>query len=163
MPISIPALETIEDFLAQKRIAMIGVSRNPKDFSADLFQEFRRRGYDMVPVNPKVSEVMGQPCYARVQDIQPPVDAALLMTKPEITDEVVSDCVAAGVRRVWMYRAGGKGAVSLKAVAFCQERGIQVIPGQCPFMFLTGAAGVHKFHGFFRKITGRYPRHQHAA
>jgi predicted CoA-binding protein len=106
---------------------------------------------------------MGQPCYTRVQDIQPPVDAALLMTKPEITEEVVADCAAAGIRRVWMYRAGGKGAVSLKAVAFCQEHGIQVIPGQCPFMFLTGAAGVHKFHGFFRKITGRYPRHQHAA
>ena len=163
MTIPTPPLETIEDFLAQKRIAMIGVSRDPKEFSADLFQEFRRRGYDMVPVNPKVSEVMGQPCYARAQDIQPPVDAALLMTKPEITDEVVSDCAAAGIRRVWMYRAAGKGAVSLKAVAFCREHGIQVIPGQCPFMFLTGAAGVHKFHGFFRRITGRYPKHRHAA
>jgi hypothetical protein len=143
MPTPITALETIEDFLAQKRIAMIGVSRNPKDFSAALFQEFRRCGYDMVPVNPKVPEVMGQPCYARVQDIQPPVDGALLMTKPEITDEVVTDCAAAGIRRVWMYRAGGKGAVSLKAVAFCQEHGIQVIPGQCPFSSrLSGCAQV---------------------
>jgi uncharacterized protein len=162
MQIPIPALETIEDFLAQKRIAMIGVSRRPKDFSADLFQELRRRGYDMVPVNPKVAEVMGLRCYPRVQEIQPPVDGALLMTTPEVTDEVVSDCAAAGIRRVWMYRAGGKGAVSLKAVAFCQEHGIQVIPGQCPFMFLPGAGGVHKFHGFIRKITGRYPTHQHA-
>lgn len=163
MPIPIPALETIEDFLAQKRIAMIGVSRNPKDFSAALFEELRKRGYDMVPVNPKVSAVLGQPCYARVQDIQPPVDAALLMTTPEITDEVVTDCADAGIRRIWMYRAGGKGAVSENAVAFCQERGIQVVPGQCPFMFLPGAAGVHKFHGLFRKITGRYPKHEHAA
>ena len=163
MQIPIPALESIEDFLAQKRIAMVGVSRHPKDFSADLFQELRRRGYDMVPVNPKVREVMGLPCYPRVQEIQPPVDGALLMTTPEVTDEVVSDCAAAGIRRVWMYRAGGKGAVSLKAVAFCQEHGIQVIPGQCPFMFLAGAGGVHKFHGFVRKITGRYPKHQHAA
>ena len=163
MSIPIPSLETIEDFLSQKRIAMIGVSRNPKDFSAALFEGLRKRGYEMVPVNPKISEVMDQPCYARVQDIQPPVDGALLMTKPEITEEVVADCAAAGIRRVWMYRAGGKGAVSLKAVAFCQEHGIQVIPGQCPFMFLTGAAGVQKFHGFVRKITGRYPKHQHAA
>ena len=163
MPTSILALETIEDFLAQKRIAMIGVSRNPKDFSVALFEELRKQGYDMVPVNPKVSAVLGQPCYARVQDIQPPVDAALLMTTPEITDEVVTDCADAGIRRIWMYRAGGKGAVSEKAVAFCQEHGIQVIPGQCPFMFLPGAAGVHKFHGFFRKITRRYPKHQHSA
>jgi hypothetical protein len=40
---------------------------------------------------------------------------------------------------------------------------MEVIPGQCPFMFLPGAAGVHRFHGFIRKITGRYPRHGVAA
>ena len=160
MSIPIPALETIEDFLAQKRIAMIGASRNPKDFSAVLFEELRKRGYDMVPVNPNATEVMGKPCFARVQEIRPPVDAALLMTTPEVTDTVVSDCAAAGIRRVWMYRAGGKGAVSPKAVAFCQEHGIQVVPGQCPFMFLPGAGGIHKFHGFVRKITGRYPKHR---
>jgi predicted CoA-binding protein len=163
MPISIPALETIEDFLAQKRIAMIGVSRNPKDFSAVLFEELRKRGYDMVPVNPNASEVQGQISFARVQDIQPPVDGALLMTTAEVTDQVVSDCADAGIRRIWMYRAGGKGAVSEKAVAFCRERGIQVVPGQCPFMFLPSAGGIHKFHGFVRKITGRYPKHHHAA
>jgi len=159
----IPALETIEDFLAQKRIAMIGVSRNPKDFSAALFEEFRKRGYTMVPVNPNAQEVLGQPCFAHVQEIQPPVDAALLMTTPEITDTVISDCAAAGIHRVWMYRAGGKGAVSAKAVAFCQEHGIQVVPGQCPFMFLPRAAGIHRFHGFVRKIFGTYPKHQHTA
>ena len=163
MPIPNPSLDTIEDFLAQKRIAMIGISRNPKDFSAALFQELRQRGYDVIPVNPKVSEVMGQHCFARVQEIQPPVEAALLMTKPEVTDQVVSDCAAAGIRRVWMYRAGGKGAVSLNALVYCQEHGIQVVPGQCPFMFLPDCGGVHKLHGFVRKITGRYPKHQHTA
>jgi hypothetical protein len=163
MQIPTPSLETIQDFLAQKRIAMIGVSRNPKDFSAALFDELRKRGYDMVPVNPKAGEVLGRTCFAKVQEIQPPVDAALLMTTPEVTDAVVSDCAAAGIRRVWMYRAGGKGAVSANAIAFCHEHGIQVVPGQCPFIFLRGAGGVHKFHGFVRKITGRYPKHQHAA
>ena len=158
-----PNLETIEDFLAQKRIAMIGVSRNPKDFSAVLFEEFRKRGYDMVPVNPNAQEVLGQPCFARVQEIHPPVDAVLLMTTADITDKVISDCAAAGIRRVWMYRAGGKGAVSENAVAFCHEHGIQVVPGQCPFMFLPATGGVHKFHGFIRKILDTYPKHQQAA
>jgi len=157
------SLETIEDFLAQKRIAMVGISRNPKDFSLALFEELRKRGYEMVPVNPNVREVLGQPCFARVQEIQPPVDAVLLMTTAEITDKVISDCADAGIQRVWMYRAGGKGAVSEKAVTFCREHGIQVVPGQCPFMFLPGTGGVHKFHGFIRKIFGTYPKHQHAA
>jgi predicted CoA-binding protein len=159
----IPALETIEDFLSQKRIAMIGISRNPKDFSAALFRELESSGYDVVPVNPKASEVLGRHCFARVQEIRPPVDGALLMTTAEITDAVIADCAAAGIRRVWMYRAGGKGAVSEKAVAYCQEHGIQVIPGQCPFMFLSNAGGVHKFHGLVRRIFGKYPKHQLAA
>jgi predicted CoA-binding protein len=151
-------LETIEDFLAQKRIAVVGMSRAPKNFSVMLFEELSRRGYDVVPVNPNMAEVHGRRCFARVQDIQPPVQAALLMTSPEVTDAVVKDCAEAGIRRIWMYRAGGKGAVSHRAVQFCQERGIQVVPGQCPFMFWSDAGAGHRLHGFIRKITGRYPR-----
>jgi uncharacterized protein len=152
------SLETIEDFLAQKRIAMAGISRDPANFSVKLFEELCRRGYDVVPVNPNTAEVQGRRCFARVQDIQPPVEAALLMTSPEAAETVVNDCAEAGIRRVWMYRAGGKGSVSAKAVAFCRERGMQLVSGQCPFMFLPDAAGFHRFHGFVRKITGRYPR-----
>lgn len=151
------SLETIEDFLAQKRIAMVGISREPHSFSVALFEELIRRGYDVIPVNPSTPNVMGRRCFARVQDIQPPVEAALLMTSPAVTDTVVSDCAAAGIHRVWMYRAGGSGAVSPKAVAFCQDHGIQVVPGQCPFMFLPAAGTIHRLHGFVRKITGRYP------
>ena len=153
------SLETIEDFLAQKRLAMVGISRKPGSFSATLFEELCRRGYDVVPVNPKTPTVHGRRCFARLQDIQPPVAAALLMTSPEGTERVVADCAEAGIRRVWMYRATGKGAVSESAIAFCHERGIQVVPGQCPYMFLPQAGAVHRLHGFFRKITGTYPQH----
>jgi predicted CoA-binding protein len=55
MRMATPPLEIIEDFLAQKRISMIGVSRNPKDFSAALFEELRKRGYEVIPINPKSS------------------------------------------------------------------------------------------------------------
>ena len=152
------SLETIEDFLAQKRIAMIGVSRNAMEFSGSLFMELSQRGYDVVPVNPHATEVQGRPCFRRVQNIQPPVEAALLMTSPAVTDEVVRDCAEAGIHRVWMYRATGAGAVSAKAIDFCKEKGITVVPGQCPFMFLPHAAGIHRLHGFIRKIMGSYPR-----
>jgi len=152
------SLELIEEFLSQKRIAMAGISRDPANLSVKLFEELCRREYDVVPVNPNAVELQGKRCFARVQDIQPPVEAALLMTSPDVTESVVHDCAEAGIRRVWMYRGTGKGAVSAKALAFCQERGIQVVPGECPFMFLPDTAGFHRFHGFIRKITRRYPR-----
>jgi uncharacterized protein len=150
-------LDTIEDFLAQRRIAMVGISREGQHFSVMLFKELRRRGYDVVPVNPKMTELWGPRCFARVQEIQPPVDGALLMTSPSVTETVVRDCAEAGIRRVWMYRAVGQGAVSDKAVDFCRERGIAVVPGECPFMFLP-KSGFHRIHGFIRKITRRFPR-----
>ncbi|MBI1739477.1 MAG: CoA-binding protein, partial [Candidatus Koribacter versatilis] len=53
------SLETIEDFLAQKRIAMAGISRDPANFSVKLFEELCRRGYDVVPVNPNLQAVQG--------------------------------------------------------------------------------------------------------
>lgn len=152
------SLETITNFLAQKRIAIAGVSRDPASFSAKLFEEFCRRGYDVVPVNPHTPVIQGRRCYARLQDVEPPVQAVLLMTSPEVTDTVVRDCAEAGVPLVWMYSAGVKGAVSSQAIQFCREREIQVVPGQCPLMFLPDTAGIHRLHGFFRKITGRYPR-----
>jgi predicted CoA-binding protein len=151
-------MEHIQDFLAQKRLAVVGVSQQPKDFSRSLFREFLDRGYDAVPVNPAGGEIDGQRCFARVQDIQPPVTAVLLMTSPAVTDRVVRDCAEAGVRKVWMYRASGKGAVSAEAVGFCDANGISVIPGECPFMFLPNGAWFHRFHGWVKQIAGSYPK-----
>jgi len=98
----------------------------------------------------------------KAQRSRPPVDAALLLTSPPATEAVVRDCVKAGIRRVWMHRASGKGAVSKEAVQFCREWGIQVIPGECPFMFFPNP-GFHGIHGFIRKITGSYPRRAQAS
>ena len=148
----------INDFLGLKRLAVVGVSRNPKDFTRSLFQELRRREYDVVPVNPDASEVDGLRCYAHVEEIQPPVEGALLMTSPAVTDQVVRECQAAGIHDVWMYRAAGAGAVSPGAVTFCEAHNMTVVAGECPFMFLPQTSWFHRFHGFCRKVTGKYPR-----
>lgn len=151
-------IQAIQMFLEQKRLAMVGVSQQSQDFSRSLFRELRGRGYEIVPVNPAAGEIEGQRCYARVQEIQPPVTAVLLMTVPAVTDAVVRDCADAGVQHVWMFRGGGKGAVSAEAVEFCESRGMAVIPGECPFMFLPGGAWFHRFHGWVKKISGAYPK-----
>ena len=152
------SLEVIQRFLDQKRIAMAGVSRDPRHFSAYLFKELCKRGLDMVPVNPQGGILYGATCFARVQNIQPPVEAALLMTRPAVTESIVHDCEEAGVRLLWMYRANGQGAVSDDAIRFCQKCGIEVVAGECPLMFLAGAGPVHRVHGWIRRITGQYPR-----
>ena len=148
----------ISHFLQPKRLAVVGVSRNPKDFTRTLFGEFVSRGYDAVPVHPGVSEIDGRPCCATVREIAPPVEAAVLLTSPEVTDYVVRDCAEAGIASVWMYRAAGAGSVSRNAVAFCESNHIDVIAGECPFMFFPNTGLVHRAHGCIRKLTGRYPK-----
>lgn len=153
-------LQDIGSFLALHRLAVVGVSRRANDFTRVLFRELRQRGYDLVPVNPALTEVEvdGIPCVARIADVSPPVEGALLLTSPSVTDKVLEDCVKAGIHHVWLYRATGAGAVSPSAISFCESHGITVVGGECPFMFLPETGLVHRLHGFCRKLTGKYPR-----
>ncbi len=150
----------IDEFWALKRIAVVGVSRDPKHFSNVLWQELRQRRYEAVPVNPATDRLDGQPCFARVQDIVPPVEGVPIMTPPHVTDRVVHDCAEAGVTRIWMHRGagGGAGSVSPAAVGFCEANGIGVVAGYCPYMFLPGTPFFHGVHAFAKKLTGSYPK-----
>jgi uncharacterized protein len=149
--------QAIDSFLSCRRIAVVGVSRDPKHFSRAVFRAFVERGYDAVPVNAAGGEADGRRSALRVGEIQPPPEAALLMTPPAVTEQVVRECAEAGVRRVWMHRGAGTGAVSPQAVAFCRERGIDVVDGECPFMFLPDASWFHGVHRFFRRLGRRLP------
>jgi predicted CoA-binding protein len=151
------SMAIIRDFLAQKRIAVVGVSHNPQDFSRNLLRTLRSRGYDAVAVNPELTSVEDAPCFAHLTDVTPPVDGALVMTSPAITDEIVQECAKLCIPRVWMFRGGGKGSVSPQAIEFCEEHGIAVVPGECPYMFLEGESWFHRLHGFIKKIAGAYP------
>jgi predicted CoA-binding protein len=146
-----PGLDMIAQFLGLKRIAVVGLSREGKDFTRALFRDLLARGYDAVPVNPAATEIEGHRCYPRVQDVLPPVEGALLLTPPEATEQLVRDCDEAGVRHLWMHRGAGRGAVSPAAVRLARSRGLTVVAGACPYMFLPQAGFVHRAHGWFSR------------
>lgn len=148
--------EAAERFLTHQRLAVVGVSRDPRDFSRTVVAELSRRGYDVVPINPSGGFVR------RVQDIVPPVEAALLMTPPAVTTEVVKDCAQAGIRHVWMHQGIGRGAASAAAIAFCENHGISVVSGACPLMYLPETGFVHRAHRWCRDVL-RSPRSGEAA
>lgn len=151
------SLEDARAFLSAKRIAVVGVSRDQGDFSRLVLRELAKRGYEVVAVHPGMSEVEGVPCFAHVHDVWPPPEAALLMTSPHVTEQVVRDCARAGVRQVWMHRgSGGSGAASESALAFCQARGILAVRDLCPFMALPGAGFAHRLHAYFRRTLARH-------
>ena len=149
---------TIDRFLSDRRLAVVGVSRDGKDFSRAVFRAFLERGYDAVPVNAGGGEAEGRACVRAMAEVRPPVEAALLLTPPAATFGVVKDCAEAGVKRVWMHRGAGRGAVSETAVSFCREHGMEVVDGACPFMFLPGTGAFHGLHRFALRLFGRLPR-----
>ncbi|MEW5978919.1 MAG: CoA-binding protein [Acidobacteriota bacterium] len=148
----------IQDFLSRKRLAVVGVSRNAKDFSRLIFRELLNRGYDVVPVNPGATSIDDRPCFSKVQDVTPPVEGALLMVPPQTADQVVRDCLESGISQIWLHRGVGQGAVSPQAVALCRQHGASVVDGFCPFMFLPDSGWIHRFHAGFLKVIGAYPK-----
>ena len=150
--------QQVDDFLALKRIAVVGVNRDAKGFGAVLWQELRQRRYEAIPVNPLAKEIDGQPCFARVTEIKPGVDGVLIMTSKKSTDDIVHDCAEAGVKHVWMYGGMAPGAATDSAVAFCEANGISVVKGLCPYMFLAGTPAFHAPHRAWKKLTGSFPK-----
>jgi predicted CoA-binding protein len=151
-------IDQINEFLALKRVAVVGVSRNEKETSRMLWQELRQRRYDAIPVNPATSEIDGKPCYATVRDIEPPVDGALIMTTPAAAEQVLEDCADAGIRHVWLYGGLGGGAANPTTIAAADRLGLDAVAGHCPYMFLPGTAAIHSIHAFGKKLTGSYPK-----
>ena len=122
-----------------------------------MYKRLRERGYEVFAVNPKVDTVEGDPCFASVQAIPGGVEGAVIVTRPDVTAQVVRECAAAGVKRVWMHQGMGN-SVSEDAVTFCREQGIAVIPGACPMMYCEPVDFGHKCIRWVFGLVGRLPK-----
>jgi predicted CoA-binding protein len=148
------------DFLAQKRIAIAGVSRDNTRHPAGnlIYQKLRKGGHDVFPVNPHMQTFDGDPCYPDVKSIPGGVDGVVIVTRPEVTEHIVQECADAGVRRVWMHQSIGKGSsVSAQALDYCRQRGITVIAGACPMMYGEHVDLGHTCLRWILKLTGGLP------
>lgn len=137
--------EAASDFLANKRIAVTGVSRKPKQHgSNNVFKRLRDRGYEVFPVNPNADEVEGAHSYHDLQSIPGGVDAVVIATAPDKAEATMRECDELGIKHVWMHRSYGKGSVCDEATVYGREHGITVIDGGCPLMFEPTADFGHK-------------------
>ncbi|MBI2913537.1 MAG: CoA-binding protein [Chloroflexi bacterium] len=150
--------EAVDDFLAQERIAVAGVSRSPNQAANLVYRALRKAKYQVFAVNPSADEVEGDPCYHDLKSIPGGVSAVVIATPPAAAKAIVRDCAQQGITRVWMHRSFGAGSVSEGAGAVGRESGISVIAGGCPLMFLPGTDFGHKCMRWVLGVTGRLPR-----
>jgi uncharacterized protein len=151
--------EAASDFLAHKRIAVTGVSRNAEAHASNaVYQRLRSKGYEVFPVNPNADEVEGDPCYQDLKSIPGGVEAVVIGTRPEHADGTMRECSELGIMNVWMHRAFGSGSVSDSATRYGREHGITVIDGGCPLMFDPCSDGGHKAMRVIFTMTGKVPK-----
>jgi uncharacterized protein len=147
------------EFLANKRIAVTGVSRKPQGHGSNIvYQRLRERGYEVFAVNPNADEVEGDRCYQDLKTIPGGVDAVVIGTRPKIAETTMRECADLGIKYVWMHRAFGAGSVSDTAAEYGREQGISVIDGGCPLMFDPTADPGHKAMRLVCTLTGKVPR-----
>ena len=148
----------VNDFLAQKKIAVVGVSDKRETGCNAGYLRFKSSGYTVYAVNPHIKTYKGDPCYPDLKSLPEKPDAVFILASPRVTDQIVKECVELGVRHVWMHcmmgtkpgLAAGMTSVSPEAVELCRKNGIAVIPGSCPNQFLKPDFG----HAMMRGLWG---------
>jgi predicted CoA-binding protein len=137
--------EAASAFLANKRIAVTGVSRKPKEHGSNtVFKRLRERGYEVYAVNPNTDTVEGVRSYHDLKSIPGGVDAVVIGTAPSRAEGTMRECAELGIRHVWMHRGPGAGSVSRAATEYGRQHGITVIDGGCPLMFEPTSDFAHK-------------------
>ncbi len=152
--------DKVQDFLAQDRIAVAGVSRSEKGAAANsIYVKLKSTGHTVFAINPNAESVQGDPAYPDLASIPGGVTALVIATKPDATEQLVKQAADAGVSRVWMHHAAHSfgTSVSPAAVQFCQEHGISCIAGACPMMYCQPVDFGHKCMKFFMGVGGKLP------
>jgi len=149
--------QLVQDFLAQKKIAVVGVS-DKRDTGCNLaYKNFKKNGYQVYAVNPRLTSYGNDACYPDLKSIPEKVDAVFVLASPKVTEQVVQQCAELGIKHVWMHcmmgtkpgLAAAMTSVSPSAVEVCRAKGIAVIPGSCPNQFLTPDLGHKMMRGLF--------------
>jgi uncharacterized protein len=150
----------VKDFLAQKKIAVVGVSEKRETGCNLAYRRFKEAGYIVSAVNPRLTAFDGDPCYPDLRSVPDKPDAVFILTNPTITEQIVQQCIDLGIKHVWMHclmgtkpgLASNMTSVSQDAVRMCLENGITVIPGSCPNQFLNPDFGHAMMRVLFRAL-----------
>ena len=149
--------EPVADFLRGTRIAVAGVSREPRHAANVIYRKLRDCRYEAFPINPHASEIEGVQCYPDLGSVPGPIDGIVVATRPDVAIGLVRQSSECGVRRIWFHRSFGQGSVSDAAVRKCRALGLQCIVGGCPLMYCEPVDFGHRCLRWWLRWLGRVP------
>ena len=146
--------KTIDEFLQQKTLAVVGVSRNKDKFGTVIYRDLKLKGYKMFGVNPNMDMVEGDRCYAGLGALPEKPGGVIIVLPPAEVIKVIEEAAALSIPYVWIQQ----GADSQEAEARCRELDLKFVSGECVFMFAEPVESIHKFHRFFKRLFGGMPK-----
>lgn len=144
---------TVDAFVSEKRLAVVGLSRDGKKFGNVIYKELKSKGYQLVPVHPSADSIQGDRCFENLGAIEEPVGGVVIVVQPEQTEQVVKDAAEAGIKKVWMQQ----GAESKNAIQFCKDNGIAEVHGECIIMFSNPVKFPHSIHKWLWGVLNKLP------
>jgi len=151
------SLNQVQEFLRIKKIAVVGFSRNPKDFSRTLSADLVKHGYEIIPINYNSTEIAGEKCYANISSAEKAIDGILVFTKKD-AGKVIDEAITKGIKQIWLRNMFTPAKELEEIQKKCATNGINFISGYCPYMFLDDKKFPHNFHKFFTKLSGNFPK-----
>ena len=124
--------EAVEVLKTYRSFAVIGVSREPEKYGHEVFEVLRSSGYHVCPINPKYTEIDGQPCYATLDALPERPDVVVTALAPQVTEKLMPGVIASGVSVIWM----PPGCYTSSAVEACRAAGVRELHEVCPVMAL---------------------------
>jgi predicted CoA-binding protein len=110
-----------------KTIAIVGLSGNELRPSNFVGFYLKRHGYRVIPVNPRETEILGEPCYASLLDVPVPVDVVDVFRAPDALPAIARDAVAIGAGVLWCQF----GVINQEGNRIAQDGGVTVIVDRC--------------------------------
>jgi len=144
--------QTIQEFIASKRIAVIGVSQTATKFGNSVFRELKSKGYDVVPIHPFMERFENEVCFKSLQDVKPKVEAVLINVKKESVHAILDDANKANINKIWLQQ----GAESIESLEHAKSLGMDVVSGKCIMMYAEPVNSVHSFHRWIMRLLKKY-------
>ena len=146
--------QSINEFLAQKNIAIAGVSRKKQKFGNTIYKELNKKGYTLYPINPNMDEYNGKKCYPDIASLPDDVTGIVLNTNPTITKNLIEQAENKGINHIWLQQ----GSADKNILESIEERNANIVSKQCVIMFAEPANGIHSFHKWINKTFGLLPK-----
>jgi len=147
-------IESIDLFMQQPRIAVVGVSRNKNKFGNAVYQTLKKKGMKVLPVNPHLTHFEGDKCFSSIETLPPDVKALFINTPPESTIKIVESACKKGIQHLWLQQGSSNDDV----IKYLAGKEINYVSDRCIMMFAEPVGSFHGIHKFFSKITGNFPK-----